>query len=659
MKYKLFTLYPALFALLTTVLLTATSCTDKEDNTPSMADKDRMEELIDKNIEKIVQFRDNYGTYILYNFDQNLDFAYQFEQASNWTNAKLTRIDGNQAAVAVDALYADLFSCYADDYKKSLFPRKILLVDDITTSNELGLSQPEQGHHTAVANINSVTLAGMGSTLTADGGSPAIKVAALKEMHRAFLTDYLVKARGVFPVDEAYLSISQNDYSALMNANRKNAAQLVKEDPDFFFNHGFFFPEEDESTYFPSAEDDIVAFIRNMITMDQALADKLMAMPLMASKMHLITVGLDAMGIDVKRINPCAEQFINMEYVQPIVMTVPNVITSDGNATLTATIIRGSHNLDRLVVSLNGTEIQTVDMRGNEKMRIQYDIVLNNLEKGANEVTVSLYEIGMEGAAATVNAIATYANMENIVGMMMRSDNGDEVTECKLKISNGSGSPVDDESNPNLTTINFENNRWIVGRENEPTYGHRAWKIYKENGMVVRIQEYKFTFIDIYTQPTWDLAQTYEFSYNNASQLQKVTLTPVGGSKQTIVSNVSYANGNIASYSYLGTVYEPLYATANGLTTRIDCLDPDMSGHCFSFTGTEPVNRKYHIDGLPAVIPGTVADIPLQLLYSEYFFTGIDNVWTSGWYTETSSGTMAVKTDFTLNSKQWQLTLRL
>ena len=58
MKYRFFTFFFSLFTCAAGVL-SLTACSEEEDTTPSMADKDRLEALIDTDIAKIKQFRDS------------------------------------------------------------------------------------------------------------------------------------------------------------------------------------------------------------------------------------------------------------------------------------------------------------------------------------------------------------------------------------------------------------------------------------------------------------------------------------------------------------------------------------------------------------------------------------------------------------------------
>lgn len=641
------------------------ACSESEDNSPSLADKDRLETLIDASIDKIAEFRDSYGTYILYDFDKNLDFAYQFEQASSWSNATLKTINHDEASDAVDMLYDIVFDSYSADYKKKYFPRKLLLVDDIATSSELGLSKPDGGHHVAVANINSVTFSMMGK----ENVTKMLTDAGLQEkntnaMHRALLADYLVKGRGEFPVGEEFFTYCNSTYSSLMNSSRKTAEQLVAEDPNFFYSRGYFFPEEEESTYFPSAEEDLLAYICSMITMDKATADMLLDMPVMANKMHVLTVSLREMGVDVMSINANTEQFLLMEYVQPAVIYTNNVVTDNPKATLNVTIMRGSHELDRLVVSVNGKEYTTVDLAPYTKLRNNFDVDIDGLEPGANPIELSLYEKGFDKVAQTYSTGISYATLDQVEGFTIKCSADTKPGEMsrKIKFEYGSDQSMHPDGSsykrdPLLTTISFEKHGWMKSMWEEAEGEYRGWKIYKDEqtGLVVTIDEMLRDYDEL-AIPFYKDVCSYTFTYNDDKELEKVVYTPVDGTAETIVDNVVYINGRMVRYDYKGKTYEPKYATVGGVSTRVDILDAEMSGKCFGFTATETLN-PYYMPELPAVIPGAIAEIPLQLLYSQYLFNSIDGVWSAGWKKEIKEKTNTAKV--ILDGVTWQYIFKL
>ena len=101
-----------LYALL--VLVCLCSCSEDEDTTPSLEDTDRLEGLIDKSNKTITDFKEKYGTYILYQFDQLLDFAYQFDQAASWRSAELTYLEKEDVDGAVEFLMDKFMACYGD-----------------------------------------------------------------------------------------------------------------------------------------------------------------------------------------------------------------------------------------------------------------------------------------------------------------------------------------------------------------------------------------------------------------------------------------------------------------------------------------------------------------------------------------------------------------
>ena len=641
------------------------SCSDSEDTSPSNADKDRLESLIDVSIDKIASFRDNYGTYILYNFDKNLDFAYQFEQASNWTNATLKTIGHDEASAAVDMLYAKVFSCYSDEYKKKNFPRKLLLVDDIAANSELGMSQDTDGHHTAVANINSVTFAKMGeNNLSLALTNSDVMEKNAMEMHRALLADYLVKARGEYPVGEEFFIFCSATYSSLMNSARKTAEQLLAEDPMFFYERGFINPEEDDATYFPSAEEDLIAYVKLMIAMDKETADMLYDTPAVANKMHVLTVFLQEMGVDVMRINANTEQFLKMEYVQPAVIYTNNVVTDNPKATLQVTIMRGSHELDRLVMSVNGVERKTIDLSPYTKLRNVFDVDVDELVPGPNTITFALYEKDFDKVAQIYTTGISYATLDKVVGFTIKcsADTNPSEMSRKIKFEYGSDQSMHPdgknyERNPLLTTISFEKHGWMKSWTEEMEGEYRGWKIYKdeETGLVTTIRE-MVRDLDENFIPFYKDACSYTFTYNADKELETVVYTPVGGDAETIVDNVVYVNGRLMRYNYKGQPYEAQYANVGGVSTRVDILDEKMSGKRFGFTATETLN-PYYMPEIPAVIPGSVCEIPLQLLYSQYLFNSVEGLWTRGWQKDLKDKTN--KATVTIDGATWQFIFKL
>lgn len=663
MKIKKILAVFALFFILVTII----SCSDNEDTTPSFADKDRMETLIDRNIPQVVDFCQDYGTYLLYKFDKSLDFAYQFEQSSNWTNAALMTITHDDALKSVPFLYDKVFNCYSKDYKKNYFPRKILLVESLASNNELGLSKPEMGQHLAVANINSLTIAKMAADDVAEAlADDGVLSKRCNQIHRAIIADYLLKARGVYPIDNEYLTISRSCYSALMHSGRRTAADLLAEDPDFFTSRGFFNPEDLESTYFPSAQDDVLAFITNMINMDKEQADAIMDMPQMADKMHLLIMGLQSLGVDVMKINPCTEQFLKKEHVILSTMFVNDVVTDTPQATLRLTITRGSHSLSHLVVNVNDCDLPSIDLTGYKTMRIVLPIEVDGLEIGANPVRITLYEQDREKAAAVVTTAVNYATMDNIENILIKNSNDKGEQSRNIKMSYGDDSVMYPNSqekverNDNLITICFNKVGWFDRYWEEHDCDYRAWKIYKnpETGIAHTIFEFTRGYNETMTDLVWTESKKYTLIYNTDGELVKVVLKEPASDEQTIVNDVVYQNGKIAGYTYCGRYYEPVYATANGVETRIDILDSQMKGQCFGFDGTESLN-SYYLSCLPPVIPGEVAEIPLQLFYSRYIFNSIPGVWNAGWKTETSGSAMAKTTNVTIDNVKWTYQLKL
>ncbi len=290
----------------------ACACSDDdEDTTPSMADVDRLESLIDKSNSDIVEFKDKYGTYVLYEFDHILDFAYQFEEATAWRSAEITRLDKADVQNAIDFLQENFFSCYTDDIIKKYFPRKLLLCGKIYGST-LGVSETRgKDYHAAVANMNSMTIAGLDkATLDALESDEAKKKEYLQQLHFIYLAGYLVNARTFYYLDDTFFDYSASLYNSLMDPNRKPASQLSDE---FFYQKGFF-RVPDSDTYFGTADEDLIQFTKNLILMDKDMCETLKQYEIMKSKMHLAVRGLQELGVKVEGMNENIERLMDESF---------------------------------------------------------------------------------------------------------------------------------------------------------------------------------------------------------------------------------------------------------------------------------------------------------------------------------------------------------
>lgn len=285
----------------------AGACSDKEDTTPSMADENRLEALLDQSNTDIVEFKEKYGTYILYEFDDLLDFAYQFEEASAWREAVITKLDKEDVPNAVSFLKTNFLTCYNEQIMKEYFPRKLLICSKIYGAT-LGVSQvTTRSYHSATANMNSVAFAGLDRN-TLSGLTDAQKKSYLQQLHFVYLAGYVINARTHYFVDNAYFSYCSTLYNSLMDSNRTQAKDLSDE---FFYEKGFFRPDIESDTYFRTAEDDLIAYTKNLILMDQDTHDIIQHHEIMESKMRLVAQGLKNMGVQVEQINPLIGDFLD------------------------------------------------------------------------------------------------------------------------------------------------------------------------------------------------------------------------------------------------------------------------------------------------------------------------------------------------------------
>lgn len=610
-------------------------CSDNEDISPSNADTDRLESLLDRSIPDIAEFCDKYGTYVLYNFDQNLDFAYQFEQATAWDNAKLTFLDHDGAAVSMAWLKSNVFSHYNDAFKQKYLPRKFLITQKIESNAELGRSVPKGGVHTAVANINSITVGDYTNS---------------QDIDRAILSDYLVNARGESPVGNEFYEISEVYYSTLMDENRRQARAILADDPEFFHDHGFLNPVEDDATYFPSARLDLVQYIDSLVGMTQQLRDDIMNNENsdMLVKMAYVAHGLQNIGVEVAQLNPYAVEFleVNVSGVNPGVRfnSIPAAFSSE--ETVEFTILRGENNLQKAEVYMHGELMETFDLSSqSDAPSVRLSATLKGLQPKSNVFSVWVYEEGKTRPSAKVSSTITYYANNSIMLLNIQDDTPSSYVRENYNLEVHYNDYVIEGITPmkDIITVTFYHKaKFDTSTFMEYDYEKRFWRMHFSNGKVDWIEEYEnvidydnYTSADIYRHK-------YIYSYDEDGNLEKV-VKDVDGTKQTVVSDVETINGEIVSYNVLvnGRMvsYKPKYSDLDH-KTRIDLMDADLSGATFVYSGNEDEN-PYYIAGLPAVLPGNVADISLHFLYNPYLFNAIDDangnsIWNDGWHTDRS-----------------------
>lgn len=610
--------------------LLLSGCADKEDVTPSNADTDRLESLLDRSIPDIAEFCDKYGTYVLYDFDQRLDFAYQFEQATAWENAKLTMLDHDGAADAMSWLKSNVFSHYNDAFKSKYLPRKFLIAKKIESLSELGRSIPKDGAHAVVANINSITVGSYANS---------------QDIDRAILSDYLVNARGEAPVGQEFYEVSNTYYSTLMDENRRQAKVLLQENPEFFHDNGFLNPVDDEATYFPSARLDLVQYIDSLVGMTQELHDRIMDNENsdMLVKMAYVAHGLKSIGVEVAELNPFAVDFleVNISGINPGVRfnSIPAAFSSE--ETVEFTVLRGENNLQKAEVYMHGELMETFDLTSqSDAPAIKLSATLKGLKPKANVFTVWVYEEGKTRPSAKVNSTITYYANNSVLLLNIQDDASNSYTRENYNLEVAYNDHVIEGVTPmkDIITVTFYH-KAKFDASTFMEYGHekRYWRMHFSNGKVDWIEEYEnvinyeeFTASDVFRHK-------YIFAYDEEGNLEKV-VKEMGSTKQTIVSDVETIDDEIVSYNVLvnGSMisYKPKYSALD-TKTRIDLQDASLSGATFVHEGGEEEN-PYYIAGLPAVIPGEVADLSLDFLYNPYLFNAINDaegnsIWNGGW----------------------------
>lgn len=281
-------------------------CDEEEDLSPSYADEDRLEELIDKSNPDIMAFKEKYGTYILYDFDQMKDFAYQFDQAQTWRDAEITKLEPEDVQGAVDFLEENFWARYSDSLKTYCFPRKFLIVSKLR-AGMLGVSGVNGSvtYLDAAVNMNSYTAANLDAE-SLGGMSESRKTEYVRQLHYVYLAGYMLQVKRNFFVSDLFFDPGESLYDS------KIETDIAAERDEAFYMERGFFPLDEDVTYYPSKEEDLISFVQHLVTMDESTRDKINTQYFMKFKMNSVVQGLIALGVDIEKINPLAADFVEI-----------------------------------------------------------------------------------------------------------------------------------------------------------------------------------------------------------------------------------------------------------------------------------------------------------------------------------------------------------
>lgn len=360
-----------------------------------------------------------------------------------------------------------------------------------------------------------------------------------------------------------------------------------------------------------------------------------------ATETQLLLLTVTATDKAGKTVTSPAPYSLNV-LVPQLYVAFGNTATISDKLDLNMTIGKGVKALSKVTVYLNDSKVQDIALSGDAakaKKQVQ-TVSLTGLKDGKNPVKVEVYEEGASTPALTESIDVNKINMDNVY---LQISNTDEQRNYDLALSYDDNNRVSDIS----FTYNGLMNEDYTGFLEAPQ--QTVWTIegYNKAGMVTKLEETGTK--DMENEEPSHVA-AYEFTYNAFNELTKVTKEGAD-----YVTDVVYENGVIASYKIEGKEYKPAYAGANN-NVRVDCLDENLSGLKFGFKGTETYN-PYYVASIPAVIPGTRAGLPLQLIYSQYLFSSLGNVWTSGWTDKSEEmGTPAQSATVNWGGKNWTFT---
>ena len=316
------------------------SC-DEENISPSYADEDRIEELLDMSKPLVKEYKERYGINILYKFNDTLDFKFGFYTTSvnpHWQNVTIHHLDSVEAVdFALEQLDAMVFAYFMDEFKQRL-PRKLLLADIVETGsinpdNLMSESDvEEEGTVTVIANEYSYLLAFNKKSME------SFSEARLKDLRDVKLYHLISYVMNKY---DLYQKIPEEFYSEVNYLHGESVDSIAAQEDELpvgagpyrnYYTSEWYMglgmaltmhsPNKSASSsfdlrlrignslYFPDRERDFRNFLCVMIFTDEDdLRKYYLPSVLFCDRMRVAVRLLQDWGVDILKINPALEMF--------------------------------------------------------------------------------------------------------------------------------------------------------------------------------------------------------------------------------------------------------------------------------------------------------------------------------------------------------------
>ena len=152
--------------------------------------------------------------------------------------------------------------------------------------------------------MNSFTVAGLDratlATMSAERRDEFVR-----QIHYIFLGGYIVNVQRNIFVEELFFDPASKLYGTKIE--REKGEILPAE---YYMSRGFFPITDKEQYYYPLQVEDLSTFVEHLVKMDEETREAVWNQSVMRTKMQYVAKSLKAMGVDIAKINPLAEDFL-------------------------------------------------------------------------------------------------------------------------------------------------------------------------------------------------------------------------------------------------------------------------------------------------------------------------------------------------------------
>ena len=272
----------SLYILILLFSIVIVACDKEENIVPAGADDTYIPQPSDTELgSKIFNLYEKYGVAFLYDFER---IIFDWNMFSS-VNDKFTLSyvgQPEELSSRIDFLLEKWLSAYSDEFIKTKFPIRVLLLDTIVVKAVDEFDSDV--YYSSAAGLNYISISNMGNAF-----ADADKISLVKHLNISIIRDYLF-AKDILMMPEGFYHVSGDLYGKFSGGRN--------------FKENGFFPGTPAPWYYPSQFDDMKNYLTFYIETDPDLVEaQIGEYPKMTEKYNVVKTYIESLGINIHTTN--------------------------------------------------------------------------------------------------------------------------------------------------------------------------------------------------------------------------------------------------------------------------------------------------------------------------------------------------------------------